>query len=132
MTIITIPAELVSLVRDGARFDLSTQLHAIDDLLDGPRPWADIREEVAQGVARENGAIALLDALHWIGAEEERAVDVDVCEHREVLLRALLVRIGVERDVESDVQAGVGERAEAKVHAGQLVAFVQRVEEGGE
>lgn len=58
-------------------------------------------------------------------------VEVDVHEHREALLRALLVRIGSERSAENDVHAGDGPRAEAKVRAGQLAALVQGVEEGG-
>ncbi len=69
--------------------------------------------------------------MGWVEPVKPFSVGVGAREHREALLRALLTRIGVERDVETDTLAGIGDRAEAKVHAGQLADLVQRVEEGG-
>jgi hypothetical protein len=124
MSTITIPAELVPLVRDGCYSDLQ------------PGPAVETRGEVDAGLdARARGARALLDVLGWQDPVDEPqaiAVDVDVCEHREALLRALLTRVGVASDVEGDEHIGVGRRAEAKVHVGQLAGLVQQVEEGGE
>ncbi len=116
MSTITIPAELVPLVRDGCYSDLQ------------PGEDAGLDE-------RARGARALLDVLGWQDPVDEPQaidVDVDVCEHREALLRALLTRVGVASDVEGDKHIGVGQRAEAKVHVGQLAGLVQQVEEGGE
>ncbi|MGA2164345.1 MAG: hypothetical protein ABSH36_07740 [Solirubrobacteraceae bacterium] len=118
MSTITIPAELVPLVRDGCYSDL---------------PAGDARGEGLDERAR--GARALLDVLGWQDPVDEPYaidVDVDVCEHREALLRALLTRVGVASGVEGDEHTGVGQRAEAKVHVGQLAGLVQQVEEGGE
>ncbi len=117
MSTITIPAELVPLLRDGCYSDLPA--------VDTPGEGLD---------ERARGARALLDVLGWQDPVDEPSidVDVDVYEHREALLRALLTRVGVASGVERDEHTGVGQRAEAKVHVGQLAGLVQQVEEGGE
>jgi hypothetical protein len=128
---ITIPPELVPLLRDGLYFDLHGCLDETSALVE-PRDRGDIRAEVEDRLARAEATRRLLDVVGWYEPEEgPPPVEVDVREHRDALLRALLVRIGVERGVENDVQVSVGVRAEAKVRAGQLAALVQRVEEGG-
>ncbi len=130
MSIITIPAELVSLLRDGCYFDLHGQLEETSTALEH-RDFGDIRTLVNAGLTRAAGARALLDIVGWIEpVDEPYAVGVDLHEHREALLRALLIRIEVERSLEEDRNAGIGDRAEAKVHAGQLADLVQHVEEG--
>jgi hypothetical protein len=128
--IITIPPELVPLLRDGLFFDLHGCVDETSALVE-PRDRGDIRAEVEERFARAEATRRLLDVVGWYEPEEgPPPVEVDVREHREALLRALLVRIGVERGVENDVQVGVGDRAEAKVRAGQLAGLVQRAEEG--
>ncbi len=129
MIIITIPAELVSLLRDGCYFDLHGQLEEISTVLEH-RDFGDIRTRVDAGLERANGARALLNYVGWVEPVKPFSVGVDLHEHREALLRALLIRIEVERSLEEDRNAGIGDRAEAKVHAGQLADLVQRVEEG--
>jgi hypothetical protein len=127
---ITIPPELVSLLRDGLRFDLHGQLDSIAALIE-PRDRKDIRTEVDGGFARANGARALLDVVGWIEPVEggPDAIDVDVREHRDALLRALLTRIESECSVREDRQASDAERAEAKVRIRELADLIARVEE---
>ncbi|MFI5003446.1 MAG: hypothetical protein ACHQE6_00385 [Solirubrobacterales bacterium] len=126
---ITIPAELVSLLRDGLRFDLHGQLDSTAALLE-PRDRKDIRAEVDGGLARANGARALLNVVGWIEPVDEAfPVEVDVREHRDTLLRALLTRIESECSVREDREASDAERAEAKVRIRELGDLIARVEE---
>ena len=68
----------------------------------------------------------------WVGwSPSRRPPKVDTRKHQTPLVRALLARIESERNTEVDREASIGERAEAKVRAGQLAALLQQVEEGG-
>jgi hypothetical protein len=95
MTIV-IPEELVPLLRDGLYFDLQGQLDEAGGLIE-PRYRADISAGVAGCLARAEGARALLDVVGWIDPiEAPTAVEVDVRQHHDALLRALLTRIASE------------------------------------
>ena len=118
MSTITIPAELVPLVRDGCYSDLPADVcGGLDE-----RAW------------RACGARALLDAIGWQDSvdEPDTEVDVDACQHREALLRALLWVVAVAHGIEGDRRAGIGRRAEARVHVAEFAGLVQRIEERGE
>lgn len=127
---ITIPPELVPLLRDGAYFDLHGQADEMGALVE-PRDRGDIRSEVDERFARANAARALLDIVGWIEPVEASLVDVDAGEHHDALVRALLTRIESERNTEVDRDASVDERVEAGVRAGKLAGLLRQVEEGG-
>ncbi len=131
MSTITIPAELVPLVRDGSYLDLHGQAGEIGALAE-PRDRGDVRVEVNECLASASGAGALLDIVGWVESVGEPVViDVDAREHRDALVRALLTRVGVERDASDDPEASTEDRVRAKARAGQLADLVQQVEEGG-
>ncbi|MGA2165210.1 MAG: hypothetical protein ABSH36_12170 [Solirubrobacteraceae bacterium] len=127
---ITIPPELVPLLRDGAYFDLHGQAAEICEHVE-PRDRGDVCGEVNECLDRAQRARALLDIVGWLEPVEASPVEVDAREHHDALVRALLTRIGVERGVDDDSETSPGERAEAKVRAGQLAGLLQQVEEGG-
>lgn len=130
--IITIPPELVPLLRDGVYFDLHGQSDEIGALVEPRERPGDVRAEVDERFVRANATRALLDVVGWLEPVEASPVEVDAREHHDALVRALLMRIESERSTEVDSEASIGERAEAKVRAGQLADLVQRVEEGSE
>jgi hypothetical protein len=128
---ITIPSELVPLLRDGLYFDLQGQVDETSALVE-PRDRGDIRAEVEERFARAEATRRLLDVVGWYEPEEgPPPVEVDVREHRGALLRALLTRVESEGDLAAaDTMASEAERAAARVRAGQLTDLIQRVEEG--
>lgn len=127
--VIVIPPELVPLLRDGLYFDLHGQVEEASALVE-PRDRGDVRAEVDGCFARANDARVLLDVVGWYEPEEgPPPVEVDVREHREALLRALLMRVGVEGDASEDTNASMGDRVRAKARAGQLADLIARVEE---
>ncbi len=129
MSTITIPAELVPLVRDGCYSDLQGQLEATSSVIEHRR--GDTCAQVDDGLARADATRALLDVIGWFEpVDEDYAIDVNLHGHREAVLRAALERIGRERGIETNEHAGIEDRAQAKVNTEQLAAFVQRVEEG--
>ena len=128
---ITIPAELVPLLRDGSYFDLHGQADEIGALVEPRERGGDIRAEVDERFVRANATRALLDVVGWLEPVEASRVEVNAWEHRDAIVRALLTRIESERNTEVDRDASIGERVEAKVRAGQLVDLLQQVEEGG-
>ncbi len=127
---ITIPPELVPLLRDGLYFDLHGCVGETSALVE-PCDRGDIRAEVEERFARAEATRRLLDVVGWYEPEEgPPPVEVDVREHREALLRALLTRVESADDVgAADTMASEAERAAARVRAGQLVDLIQRVEE---
>ncbi len=129
---ITIPPELVPLLRDGLYFDLHGCLDETSALVE-PRDRGDIRAEVEGRLARAEATRLLLDVVGWYEPEEgPPPVEVDVREHREALLRALQTRVESESDLAAaDTMASEAERAAARARAGQLADLIQRVEEGG-
>lgn len=99
MTIV-IPEELVPLLRDGLYFDLHGQLEEAGSLIE-PRNRADISDGVAGCLARAEAVRALLDVVGWIDPiEAPTDVEVDVRQHHDALLRALLTRIASEHSIE--------------------------------
>jgi hypothetical protein len=127
--VIVIPPELVSLVRDGLFFDLHGQVEDAGALIE-PRGREDIRAAVDGCFARANGARALLDVVGWFEpVESPSALEVDAHRHREALMRALGTRVEVEHDTQKDPEASAGQRAQAKVRAGQLADLIARTEE---
>lgn len=128
---ITIPPELVPLLRDGLYFDLQGQVDETSALVE-PRDRGDIRTEVEERFARAEATRRLLDVVGWYEPEEgPPPVEVDMREHRDALLRALLTRVESEGDLAAaDKMASEAERAAAQVRAGQLADLIQRVEEG--
>jgi hypothetical protein len=128
---ITIPPELVPLLRDGLYFDLHGCLDETSALVE-PRDRGNIRAEVEERLARAEATRRLLDVVGWYEPEEgPPPVEVDVREHREALLRALQTRVESESDLAAaDTMASEAERAAARARAGQLADLIQRVEEG--
>jgi hypothetical protein len=125
---IVIPVELLPLLRDGLYFDLHGQLDGACSLIE-PRNRADISDGVAGCLARAEGARALLDVLGWIDPiEAPTDVEVDVGQHRDALLRALLTRIASEHSVEEDPEVGDEERATAKARISQFADLIAQVE----
>jgi hypothetical protein len=124
---ITIFPELVPLVRDGLYFDLQGRLEEMDGAIRS-RSRQDIRGVVGAGLAHAGGARALLDALGWRDAADERAVEVDVCRYREVLLGAISTRMESERSVQGDTEASREERAQAVTREGLLAELAARVQ----
>ncbi len=127
-SVITIPTEMVPLVRDGAYFDLSTQINEVDEEIES-RVRRNISAGVDGGLARASGARALLDIVGWTDPVdgEPEVIDVDAREHRGALLRALQTRRGIEQGVAKDSEASTVERAEAKSRAAQLGELLARV-----
>jgi hypothetical protein len=126
---ITIPPELVPLLRDGLYSDLHTQLDLNAALIEPRDDRQSVRAEITTHLARADDTRALLDAVGWAEPVEASPVEVNVREHHDALLRGLLTWIEVERDLEDDSKASDAERAEAKVHVGQLADLIQRIEE---
>jgi hypothetical protein len=109
---LTIPAELVPALRDVLSDGLDSRLEAADGLVEPEDRQADRADP---RLARAEADRRLLDVVGWFEPEEgPPPVVVDVSEHREALLRALLTC------VEGEGDAG---------KAGQFAALVQRVEE---
>ena len=127
MTIV-IPEELVPLLRDGLYFDLHGQLDDAGGLVE-PRSRADISAGVAGCLARAECARALLDVVGWIDPiETPTDVEVDVRQHHDALLRALLTRITSEHSVEEDPEVSEEERATAKARIDQLADLIAQAE----
>ncbi len=127
---ITIPAELVSPVRDGARFDLHCQVEEASALVEPCE--LDVGTGVTCTLARANGARALLELTGWVEPEGgSSAVDVDPREHGEALLRALHLRLHAEWEVDDDELASAEQRVEANARVGQLTNLAQQVKESG-
>lgn len=124
MTIV-IPEELVPLLRDGLYFDLHGQLEEAGSLIE-PRNRADISDGVAGCLARAEAVRALLDVVGWIEAPTD--VEVDVRQHHDALLRALLTRIASEYSIEEDPEVSDEERATAKAHISQLADLIAQTE----
>jgi hypothetical protein len=125
---IVIPEELVPLLRDGLYFDLHGQLEEAGSLIE-PRSHANVSDGFAGCLARAEGARALLDVVGWIGSIEAPSdVEVDVREHHNVLLRALLTRITSEHSVEEDPEVSDEERAVAKARISQLADLIAQAE----
>lgn len=123
---ITIPPELVALVRDGLYFDLQGCLEEMDSAIRS-RERQDVRVVIEAGVAWAGGALALLDVVGWLDVVEERAVEVDVCRHREVLLGAISTRTQSERAVQGDANASEEDRSSAIAREKQLAALATRI-----
>jgi hypothetical protein len=127
MTIV-IPEELVPLLRDGLYFDLHGQHEEAGSLVE-PRRRADISDGIAGCSARAEGARALLDVVGWIDPiETPTDVKVDVRQHHDALLRALLTRIASEHSVEEDPEVSEEERATAKARIDQLADLIAQAE----
>jgi hypothetical protein len=127
MTVV-IPEELVPLLRDGLYFDLHGQLDEAGSLIE-PRNRADISDGVADCLARAEGVRALLDVVGWIDPiEAPGAVEIDVRQHRDALLRALLTRITSEHSVEEDPEVSEEDRARAKARIGGLADLIAQAE----
>lgn len=127
MTIV-IPEELVPLLRDGLYFDLHGQLEEAGSLIE-PRNRADISDGVAGCLARAEAVRALLDLVGWIAPiEAPTDVEVDVRQHHDALLRALLTRIASEHSVEEDPEVSNEERATAKARISRLADLIAQAE----
>jgi hypothetical protein len=124
---ITIPPELVALVRDGLYFDLQGCLEEMDSAIRS-RDRLDIRVAIEAGLAWAGDALALLDVVGWLEVANERAVEVDVCRHREVLLGAISTRTQSERAVQEDANASEEDRSRAIVREKQLAELATRVQ----
>jgi len=124
---ITIPDELVPLLRDGLYFDLHGQLEEASGLIE-PRGREDIRAPVDGCLARANGTRALLDVVGWIEPVEPSVVEVDVRQHQEALVRTLLTRIESEHGIEEDPEVSDEDRAATKVRVGQLADLIAQAE----
>jgi hypothetical protein len=125
---ITIPSELVPLLRDGLYFDLHGQLEEAGALVE-PRDRGDIREAVDERFARAEGTRRALDAVGWVEPVEASAVEVDAREHHDALLRALLTRVEVEHDAAEDRKASTGDRRRARERMGRLAELILWVKE---
>ncbi len=126
---LTIPPELVPLLRDGLFFDLHDQLREAGALVE-PGDRQDIRAGVDGRLARAQATRRLLDAVGWYEPEEgPPTVVVDVWEHREALLRALQTRVESENGVAADTAASDAEKTVAQARAEQLADLIRRVEE---
>jgi hypothetical protein len=128
---ITISPGLVPLVRDGLYFDLQGRLEEMDDAISS-RDRCDIRGVIEAGLAYARGALTLLDAVGWFDVSDERAVEVDVCRYRGVLLGAISTRMESERAVHGDTDASEEERAQTLTREGLLAELSQRVAWGCE
>jgi hypothetical protein len=125
---IAISVELLPLLRDGLYIDLHGQLEAAGDLAE-LRNHADINAGVAGCLARAEGTRALLDVVGWIDPiEAPAAVEVDVRQHGDALLRALLTRIASEHSAEEDPEVSDEERAVAKAHTSELADLIAQTE----
>ncbi len=127
---ITIPPELVSLLRDGLYFDLHGQLDEAGALIE-PRGRGDISDAVDRCLARAEGTRRALDAVGWVEPVEATIVEVDAREHHDVLLRALLTRVEVEHDAAEDRNASTGDRKRARERMGSLAELMLWVKEAG-
>jgi hypothetical protein len=126
---IVIPEELVPLLRDGLYFDLHGQLEEANGLIEPRNRADDISAGVAGCLARAEGARALLDVVGWIDPiEAPTAAEVDVCQHHDALLRALLTRIASEHSVEEDPEVSDEARATAKERISQLADLIAQAE----
>lgn len=126
---IVIPVELLPLVRDGLYFDLHGQLEEANGLIEPRNRAGDISAGVAGCLARAESVRALLDVVGWIDPiDAPTDVEVDVRQHRDALLRALLARIASEHSVEEDPEVSEQERAVAKARVSQLADLIAQAE----
>jgi hypothetical protein len=125
---ITIPPELVPLLRDGLYFDLHGQLDEAGALIE-PRDRGDISAAVDECFACAEGTRRALDAVGWVEPVEATTVEVDAREHHDALLRALLTRVEVEHDAAEDRKASTGDRKRARERMGRLAELMLWVKE---
>ena len=129
---ITIPSELVPLLRDGLYFDLQGQLERAErPIRDRERP-NDTASTVAQALADAEGTRALLDVVGWVedvDAPENEPVVIRGERHRPALLRGLRERIASDTSVAEDEVVSEAERAQARTRVEALRAVLRPVEE---
>jgi hypothetical protein len=128
-SVVTVPVALVAPLRDGLYADLQSCVEETGAVV-RRRDRERIRAEVKERFDRAEPIRNLLDVVGWYEPEEgPPPVEVDLREHSDALLHALLTQVKSESDVAADTTAPEAKRSAAAAVAGTLAAFVQQVEE---
>jgi hypothetical protein len=94
-SIVTIPSDLVLLVRSGAYGDLHVSLGELRALIEGSHNLGTLGNgytPIEGSLARMDGTRALLDLVGWTHFPVRGPVEVDLAEHRQALRGALGLR----------------------------------------
>jgi hypothetical protein len=127
--VVTVPPELVQPLRDGLLADLQSRVDQTGEPT-RRRSRGRIRPKAPKRSDRAEPVRSLLDIVGWFEPEEgPPPVEVDVREHGETLLRALLTQVESESAVAADTGAPEAKRSAAKAVVGPLMALVQQIEE---
>jgi hypothetical protein len=129
--LVTVPPELVQPLRDGLHSDLRSCVDQTGAAV-RRRGRRRIRAGAPKRLDRAELIRNLLDVVGWVEPEEgPPPVEVDVREHREALILALLTQVESESAVAADAGAPEAKRSAARAVVGSLAAFAQQIEEHG-
>jgi hypothetical protein len=111
----SIPAEAVLRLRDALYGQLG---HIANELAFVARtPRHKINDEWSEAVEHFDRTRALFDAIGWKERDPEQDVEIDLDQHRQVIVTALSDQLGIEHDLMSeqgDHAAGQRQRAHAR------------------
>jgi len=111
MSTLTIPAELVALVRSALFTELGSAAEETAHVVE-QHDHEDHTERFTEPLLRHNAARALLDAIRWQGAEHPADVQVDLHTHHTALTAALDVALLVGDEELAEAERVDAERAQ--------------------
>jgi hypothetical protein len=108
--ILTVPAEMVGHLRNGLHSAIQPPVEGIAGVVD--RAGRERHPEwYLEHFARLDQVLALLDVIGWSETDEPTEVRIDLCEHREALLKAIEVLAFVAHDDLDELDILDAERA---------------------
>jgi hypothetical protein len=109
-TMLTVPAEMVIPLRSGLHSSLQLPVEGLADVAD--REGRECHPEwYAKHFAHLDEVLALLDVVGWSAADQPAEVEIDLCEHRWALLKAIEAVARVAADELDAVTAIEADRA---------------------
>jgi hypothetical protein len=125
---ITIPAELVALVRGGAYLELHGALAEASTVIEGlDRENPASPKRCLQVFARIDGARGLLDRLCWTARGEQESAEIDLHHHHPALYGALAERLESERGHLETLGGDDPIRGEAEGRATELRGLLEEI-----
>lgn len=123
---IIIPAPAVLRLREALYHqlgDVAEELASADR-----RPGPKVHQEWSAAVARFDRTRALLDEIGWSERDPERGVEIDLDQHRQVIVDALSDQLNAEHFLMAEQgQAAETQRQRARRHARTIEAFMTTV-----
>lgn len=109
-TMLTVPTEMVCSLRSGLHSSMQPPVEGIADVVD-QEGREQHPEWCAKHFAHLDEVLALLDVVGWSAADQPADVEIDLCEHRWALLKAIEAVACVAADELDEVNAINAERA---------------------